>query len=102
MSCKSAADMSAQPAIHPVQDGKDIIFEAVAEAAGASRWDEISTSVKALLEGRVQAGQPTTWRLQELEAFQENSLPCWILRCVPALTVSRVLKASVGWNVPGR
>ena len=53
--------MAAQRAIYAVEEDKNLITDAVAEGAGASHWDERdSTSLKALLEGRVQAGHPTS------------------------------------------
>lgn len=60
------------------KDGRDTILESVAEAAGANNWEDIS--VQALLMGTDQAGTPRVWTLRDLEAFQSNALPCWVLR----------------------
>ena len=70
------------------KDGQDTILEAVAEAAGAGNWEELS--IQALLLGSQQAGFEGVWKLDQFEMFQSHPLPAFVLRSVPALP-ARVL-----------
>ena len=68
-------------ALPRAQDGADTITEAVAEAAGAGNWEELSCM--SLLLGSQDAVSERVWTLEQLEILREKSLPCWVLRYAP-------------------
>lgn len=58
--------------------GADIISEAIAEAAAAANWENMSA--QALLLGTNQKGTERPWTFAQLEALQSRSVPCWVMR----------------------